>query len=264
MEWICKINTVTANTIIDTYLGIVKIPSQYYKRSLYQGFSSNFGRNNLIDDVLLPEQNHKCCYCMRRMCNHRDGTIEHIIPESIQPQDMDHYFDLGLNGLDSSNICHTEQFMSGNSLPGQYPHEVAYYNYAMACPKCNERRGCKTIHPLFLYPNIKNEVFYIRQTGKVIWRNEPNFLDPTIEKLELNSNQLKAIRSVWIYGHDHPTSTYSTPDTVNSKLEREELVYRAFGESLLADENTSLDTYLGLLNEAGWNLLLEYQYFASV
>lgn len=261
MEYINKNHAPRANAIIDAYLRNITIPSLYRPRELYQGFSSQFGRNNLINNVLLPEQGNRCCYCMRSM----PSTIEHIIPECVPSNGLNYYFNIGLGGLIEANICHTRVYMEGNSTPGQYPHEVAYYNYAMACSKCNnERRGNKEIYPLFLIPNIKQQVIYNRNTGKIFWSNDPDILNPTIEKLELNGEQLKAIRSVWIFGHDNPTQTYSTPDTVNSINEREELVYRAFGNALMNDNCISIDAYLSLLNEEGWRLVREYNYFATI
>ena len=142
MEYINKIHAPQANAIIDAYLRNIRIPGQYRPRELYQGCSSQFGRNDLINNILLPEQSCRCCYCMRSMQNHLYGTIEHIIPESVSSVGMNYYFDKGLGGLIAANICHTEDYILGNSVAGQYPHEVAYYNYAMACLKCNnERRG---------------------------------------------------------------------------------------------------------------------------
>lgn len=265
MEYINKNHAPQANAIIDAYLRNIRIPGRYRPRELYQGFSSQFGRNDLINNILLPEQSCRCCYCMRSMQNHLYGTIEHIIPESVSSVGMNYYFDKGLGGLIAANICHTEDYILGNSVAGQYPHEVAYYNYAMACLKCNnERRGNQEIYPLFLIPNIRQQVNYNRNTGKIFWSNDPDILNPTIEKLELNGEQLKAIRSVWIFGHDNPTQTYSTPDTVSCISERNELVYRAFGNALMNDNRISINAYLSLLNEEGWRLVLKYNFFATI
>lgn len=265
MEYVDKNQAPQANEIIDSYLRNIVIPCQYHARELYQGFSSSFGRNDLINRILLPEQGCRCCYCMKSIPSNLYGTIEHIIPEIVSSDGMNFYFRKGLRNLNNANICHTRDYVEDNYDDGQYPHEVAYYNYAMACPKCNnERRGNKEIYPLFLVPNINSQVDYNRNTGKMVWRNEPDFLDPTIEKLELNGDQLKAIRTLWIFGHDNPTQTYSTPNTVNSISEREELVYRTFGNALLADSHISIEAYLSLLNEEGWRLVLKYEYFATI
>lgn len=261
MEYVNKNHAPQANAIIDAYLRNITVPGPYHHRDLYKGFSNQFGRKDLINNVLLPEQGCHCCYCMMS----EPGSIEHIIPESVSPNGMNYYFNKGLGGLIAANICHTEVYMKGNSNPGQYPHEIAYYNYAMACLKCNnERRRYQEIYPLFLIPNIKQQVNYNRNTGKFFWSDDPDVLNPTIEKLELNDDQIKAIRSVWIFGHDNPTQTYSTPDTVSSISERNELVYRAFGNAFMSDNRISIDAYLSLLNEEGWRLVLKYNYFATI
>lgn len=264
MEYVDKNQAPQANAIIDAYLRNIVIPCQYHVRELYQGFSSSFGRNDLINGILLPEQGCRCCYCMKSMPNNLYGTIEHIIPESVSSDGMNFYFDKGLKNLNIANVCHTKDFVEGNYVTGQYPHEVAYYNYAMACGKCNRRRGNKEIYPMFLRSTIKQEVSYNRNTGKMVWRNEPDYQNPSIEKLNLNEAQLKAIRSVWIFGHDNPKQTYSTPDTVHDIDERSELIYRAFGNALGFDNNVSIEAYLSLLTEEGWKQILKYDYFSTI
>lgn len=262
MDFIDKNRDSQANSIIKKYLDTIQRPGQYIPRKIYQGFSGNFGKNNLINNVLLPEQGYRCCYCMKSL--YSGGTIEHIIPESVSSDGMNNYFNEGLGGLIAANICHTRLYVEGNSEAGQYPHEVAYNNYAMACLKCNGRRGNKEIYPMFLRSTIKQEVSYNRNTGKMVWRNEPDYQNPSIEKLNLNEAQLKAIRSVWIFGHDNPKQTYSTPDTVHDIDERSELIYRAFGNALGFDNNVSIEAYLSLLTEEGWKQILKYDYFSTI
>lgn len=263
MEYVNKSQSRQANNIIDNYLNTIKRPGQYIPRKIYQGFSNDLGKQSLINTVLLPEQNCRCCYCMKSL--YSGGTIEHIIPEKVTPARMNYYFGLRLSGLNSNNICHTSSYMAGNSIVGQYPHEVAYHNFAIACLKCNnERRGNKEIYPMFLRSTIKQEVSYNRNTGKIVWRNDPDILNPTIERLGLNEAQLKAIRSVWIFGHDNPKQTYSTPSPVLNFRERAELIYRAFGNALYVDNKVSIEAYLGLLTEEGWRQVLQYDYFSTI
>ena len=117
---------------------------------------------------------------------------------------------------------------------------------------------------MFLRSTIKQEVSYNRNTGKIVWRNDPDILNPTIERLGLNEVQLKAIRSVWIFGHDNPKQTYSTPSPVLNFRERAELIYRAFGNALYVDNKVSIEAYLGLLTEEGWRQVLQYDYFSTI
>lgn len=264
MEPIKKTQAAAANQIIDKYLNTVAVPTPYRPRILYRNFNNKWGRNTLINNILLPEQAHRCCYCMKDLSNPRDVTIEHIIPESVTIVGMVHYLSGRFTGLSSANICHTSEFVSGSKARPQYPHEMSYHNYAMACSKCNnERRGSKEIDPPFLVPTIRQEVRYNRNTGKTVWIND-NLLDPTFEKLELNDSQLKAMRAVWLYGKDHPVSAYSTPDTITNDRDKADLVYRTFGAALMADSRTDIDAYLSLLTPHFWSELLRYSYFATI
>lgn len=274
MEYINKDNEARANLIIDGYLDIARAES-YDARHLYSQFGSFSRKNELVDNILLPEQSNLCCYCMRSLPDHTFATIEHIIRQSIPDYDsMSRYFRLRLGGLNSHNICHTDDYLAGNSLPGQYPHKVAYHNFAIACIKCNNTRGQNDIDPPFLYPNIHDEVNYNRQTGELTWLNDPESIKPvpqalpTVEKVGLNDSLLKAIRSVWFFGKDHPTITYSTPDTVSNEVEKQELVYRTFGAALSSNPSLTmddLDAFISLLTPHIWNnIVLKYSYFATV
>ncbi len=186
---------------------------------------------------------------------------------------MMRYFRLQYPGLNSRNICHTDDYINGISRQGQYPHKVAYHNFAMACPMCNNARENQDIDPLFLRPTIEKEVTYNRQTGEMTWLTDPESLKPiptappNIEKVCLNSPLLKAIRAVWLYGKDHPTPTYSTPDTISNEREKQELVYLAFGNALSADPSFSMDdmnAFLSLLTTHFWEIALKYSYFATI
>ena len=274
MKYINKSNEARANLIIDEYLNIARTES-YDAGHLYSQFGSFSRKNELVNNILLPEQNNFCCYCMRYMPDRTHATIEHIIRHSIpNSASMSRYFILHLGGLNSNNICHTDDYLTGHSQPGQYPHKVAYHNFAMACIKCNNTRGHKDIDPFFLYPNIHDDVNYNRQTGELTWLTDPESIKPvptalpTVEKVGLNASLLKAIRSVWFFGKDHPTITYSTPDTVSNEAEKQDLVYRAFGAALLSNPSFTmddLDAFISLLKPQIWNkFVLNYFYFATV
>ncbi len=273
MKYINKNNEVIANPIIDDYLSLARAES-YGADRLYRQFGSFPRKNDLVDNVLLPEQENYCCYCMRYLPNHSYATIEHIIRQGIPDNaSMMRYFRLNWGGLNRHNICHTDDYLAGRSILGQYPHKVAYHNFAMACLKCNNNRGDKDIDPFFLYPNIQQEVYYNRQTGELTWLTDPELLKPvptlpTVEKVELNSSLLKAIRVIWFFGKDHPTPAYSTPDTVSNEDEKQELVYRAFGEALSSDPYLTMEdmkAFLSLLTSHVWNnFVLRYSYFGTV
>lgn len=276
MKYILKNNESDANSIIDGYLSFAKSQPWYRASELYRSFRGSRGKHDLIDQILLPEQEHLCCYCQMHIADHTDSyaTIEHIIRQSTpNAAAMERYFKPEYIGLNQFNVCHSDDYVAGHSLPGQYPHRVAYHNFAIACQECNSNRGHQEIDPPFLYPDIEQETTYNLQTGEVNWNGDPVRHDPmnfdklTEDKLHLNRPLLKAIRTVWFYGSKHPTQTYSTPDTVTTIEERNELVYRAFGEALSASESFTvedLNSFLSLLTEHFWNITLKYKYFASV
>ena len=114
---------------------------------------------------------------------------------------------------------------------------------------------------------------YNRQTGEVTWQtdpiiNNPNSNElPNLEKVKLNTPLLKAIRAVWLYGKDHSTGTYSTPDTIQNNQDRRDLVYRTLGAALDSDpnfNNDDYDAYNELLKDGIWRRVLEYDYFGTI
>ena len=230
MKYIDKSHEAAANNIIDHYLGFARRQPWYCAKELYKGFRGNRGKHELIDNVLIPEQSHLCCYCQKRMGDHTDVTIEHIIRQGIANEvAMRPYFKPEYKGLNARNVCHTDDFIQNNRRPKPYPHKVAYHNFAIACQRCNTAREHQDIDIPFLYPNIETEVTYDRSTGKVKWNNDP-FVPSltekyTLDKLELNVPILKAIRAIWIFGKDHPAANYSTPDTIRTLSKLPKLAY---------------------------------------
>jgi len=274
MKYVDKSNESSANPIIDRYLTQARRQPAYFSKTLYTYFWGSRGKHRLIDTVLLPEQSHLCCYCQKRLGDHHDGdvTIEHIIRQHIpDAASMQMYFKPQYVGLNASNVCHSDDFVQRRWRPKPYPHRVAYHNFAIACKKCNAARQHQDLDIPFLYPLIESEVRYNRSTGKATWTNDP-FVPSltekfTLDKLELNTPLLKAIRAIWMYGKDHPTASYSTPDTVVDRGQRRDLVYRTMAESASHNSWFSLvdqDAFISLLTDGLWNELLKYDYFATI
>lgn len=276
MKYIHKDNQQTANPIIDAYLSFAKSQPWYSADELYRGFWGKRGKHQLIDTVLLPEQAHLCCYCQKHIIDHNDAdsTIEHVIRQSTPDRaSMRRYFNPRFVGLNSANICFTDDYVAGVSTLGQYPHRVAYHNFAIACRMCNSARGHSEIDPLFLFPDIENEVQYDRRTGELEWLTDPESIKavplerPTVEKVNLNNSLLRAIRTIWFYGKDHPQPEYSTPDTITSESQKRELVYNAFGEALSHNPEIGimdLESYLSLLTPQMWDVILKYDFFETI
>lgn len=269
MEKIIKCSDAAANAIIDPYLSWARSMWWYgedcgrvlYEKLRLRDATGYNNRHKLIDEILLPEQDFHCCYCMRSIVDHTDdASIEHIIPQHTSTQDqMDVYFSHG--GLNNNNVCLTPNYVRRNSVGAPYPHHVAYHNFAVACQKCNSSRGHNEIEPIFLFDNIENEVTYNQQTGEVEWIFDPAYVSvtptlPTLEKLDLNRPLLKAIRAVWFYAKSQGLD----PHIAN----REDLIYGAIGESLTIQptmRDDEFNAFLSLNVEEIWKILLKYQYF---
>lgn len=274
MRYIPKSREAAANPIIDRYLRTAEQQSWYCAKELYKQFRGSLGKHRLIDNVLLPEQGYRCCYCQKQLGNHTDKevTIEHIIRQGISNYlSMLQYFKPQYLGLDARNVCHTDDFVRGRHQTPPYPHRVAYHNFAIACRRCNDARGHQDVDIPFLYPNIASEVSYDRATGKAKWNNDP-FVPSltekyTLDKLKLNTPLLKAIRAVWLFGKDHPLRGYSTPDTVRGLDQRRDLIYRTMAASFKNNRFFSLDdqdAFISLLTDELWKELLKYDYFATI
>ncbi|MGM9820378.1 MAG: hypothetical protein ACI3Z9_06205 [Candidatus Onthomorpha sp.] len=272
MRYIDKKNEEAANLEIDNYLKTAKEKlwfKNYKQGRLYKGFRRTTQKKDLINNVLLPEQQSCCCYCMRKL-DVSSATIEHIIPQSIpKGNQMQAYFHLEFKGLNAKNICHTEDYVKGKSEGGQYPHEVAYHNFAIACKKCNNTRGNYDIVPMFLFPDIEQNVTYDTNTGEITWVDDPAIKEdtptqrPTVEKIGLNSPSLKAIRAVWFYSSKHELSI-----SVNTnRNDRSEIIYLAFGEALRSSTDFTvqdLQSFLDLLTDECWTQLCQYDYFKNM
>lgn len=271
METILKSNDTAANALIDPYLTWAQTQWWYgedcgeylYNKLRLRDANGDNNRQRLIDEVLLPEQKHRCCYCMRRIANSLDdASIEHIVPQHARTTaELHHYFSAKSGGLNEANVCLTPDYVRRETVGAPYPHHVAYHNFSVACRACNSSRGHFEIEPLFLFPEIDGEVVYNDRTGEADWAFDPAYTkaEPeltTLEKVGINRPLLKAIRAVWFYAKRNNIQ----PTLTN----REELIYGAVGDSL--DTNPSMrdedfDAYLSLNTEEVWNIFLKYDYF---
>lgn len=274
MKYVHKSNETRANRIIDSYLRFARKQTWYSASEIYKGFWGSRGKHHLIDNILLPEQSNLCCYCQKRLTDHSDVnvTIEHIIRQGIANEmSMLPFFKPEYLGLNIHNVCHTDNYVNNNIRPKPYPHKVAYHNFAIACQRCNCARGHQDIDIPFLYPSIENDVIYDRYCGKAKWVSDPfvpQLTDKyTLDKLELNTPLLKAIRTVWMVGKDHPVSNFSTPDTIKTLDQRRDLIYRSMGQAAIQNRWFSLDdqdAFLSLLTDELWDEVLKFDYFGKI
>ena len=271
METILKNNDAAANALIDPYLTWAKgqwwygenCGSVLYNKLRFRDANGDNNRIRLIEEVLLPEQEHRCCYCMRHIADRMDdASIEHIVPQHTTTNaEMNHYFTARSGTLNSDNVCLTPDYVRRGNVGAPYPHHVAYHNFSVACRDCNSSRGNYVIEPIFLFAGIRGEVVYNDRTGEAEWALDPAYVNPvpelpTLEKVGVNRPLLKAIRAVWFYAKRNGLN----PTTAG----REDLIFGAVGDSLDAEpgmRDDDFDAYLSLNTDEMWDKLLKYDYF---
>ena len=258
MEWIKKDKEEEANNLIKKFLEEAKKYGST-AQTLYNDFCNrNFASNNsnesykkqILDKVLLPEQNYKCCYCMKDIS--KTSTIEHIIPQTLDSnnnEEFNFYFNTKAKKLNNNNVCSTIDYINkGFSILPSYPHKVAYHNIVAVCSTCNNNRGSKKIEPLFLYENIRNEVNYDESSGEMMWTNDAY---NTIDNVCLNREELKFIRAICFHLKRNKQSVKITQE------ERDNVVNNVFGEAGISDLK-KLTTWKTAF---AWNKLKDYNYF---
>lgn len=173
--------------------------------------------------VLLNNQNHYCCYCMRRLTGNidpatgdPDTTLEHIIPQAANDQQAceyqrDEFPELKNNIKLSRQFSHEE-----NPNLSKLPHTVCYDNLVASCHgsfpitkrnadkvsgghSCNHPRGTERALPLYLLSDVDTIIYY-GTNGSIVanpdsqWYEEANEL---INNAKLTWNTLTEIRYLW-------------------------------------------------------------------
>lgn len=86
-----------------------------------------------MTQVLLNNQNHYCCYCMRRLTGEGDTTLEHIIPQTADDREA-LYYQRDEFPMLKKNIKLSVQFShEQNPDLAQLPHSVCYDNLVASC-----------------------------------------------------------------------------------------------------------------------------------
>ena len=182
----------------------------------------DFKKDGRMERLLLSEQHHKCCYCMRSLGYGVHTTIEHVLPhKEADPQNADKYFRycgnlrkhvrLYLIGAENRNVK--------LKVP-KYPHFCAYENLVLSCDGsiyddivrsgiptgrlhncCNNARGKNYIVPLFFKRHIEKYVEYdddgnLKRTDRMPEAMWLDFVE-TVNRLRLNQGTLKLFRKAW-------------------------------------------------------------------
>lgn len=169
-----------------------------------------------MTQVLLSNQSHYCCYCMRLLTGENDTTLEHIIPQKVKEQDVYFYqreeLPVLTTGIKLSNQFSKEQEPTFDQLP----HTVCYDNLVASCHGrfpvfrngedvendgycCNHRRGLKHILPLYFFEGISSIITYDKN-GSIIAVPGSRFTaeaDSFILSTQLSWQTLTDIRALW-------------------------------------------------------------------
>lgn len=176
-----------------------------------------------MKDVVLRNQSHLCCYCMRRLETADDVDLEHIIPQSTRNVDVNYY--RSAPGLSEGDIVLTKDYIRAhNQERPPYPHTVAYNNLVASCygtfPKmmgdeaelCDESICCNNVrknydaYPIYYIENVSDLIIYHK------WGNlYENPDSPMHEKVrdvivhaKLKCETLQSIRQLWYVLRNYP------------------------------------------------------------
>lgn len=187
-----------AHTILKKFIdGQWQDESFAYINLTYEDFD-----NKSLCKLLLSEQNHFCCYCMKHILDN-ETTLEHIIPNKSKV--LNDFEEYKIYGNISANVFFWERSMRTNRItPPPFPHILAYENLVASCngfiPKdglskcCNNIRGSKRIIPFFYLVNAKDEFEY-DINGMIICDIKYN---DSIRFLALEHTTLQLFRRLWL------------------------------------------------------------------
>ena len=261
-----------------------KCYSRFSKRDYKKGEAfADTGKTGWLN-VLLDEQNHHCCYCMRRLGND-EVSVEHVVPEKFDNQDENTEY-----AFYAGKACCINDFVELGSLVAQrtfansaavaamtrFPHLVAHSNMTAACTDekrdgneigccCNNHRGNARILPLMLMADVEQNVEYSDDgTLQVLYPNTDNIVAETIARLNINNDTLKEVRYLWRLISQ---TDYSREDLLQmNQMQRIKLFKQMFGVQAFAVINLNYQKYADGINSSTnvyWNLLMQYDWFLN-
>ena len=254
MKYIDKsLNTDRCNALVDAFLALCK-------ERVWTPFYAEFGRTRFrreVRQVLIEEQERRCCYCMRNL-HGKEITIEHVIPIS-EPRNT---FDLYKVYTPFFNqVVHLEAYLETWAQP-PYPHTVTYTNMVASCNGilsdssfksccCNNKRGNKHIIPLIYLPDIENIIAYTKTGLMYPIDRDPRKVE-AIEVLKLNNNILKEVRFLWFRIQKEKIH-------FNAGSNRVEVLKKIFDKKIRMDIPEEYKKYYR--TNYFWNLFLDYDWF---
>jgi hypothetical protein len=265
MEFIDKTKSkANAEAIINVFMRLLKEKNNPYPKDLYNALKSTKTEDNiffhrLLIAILREEQHRRCCYCMRRLDNGKEETLEHIIPNKLKDKTAFERYLNSKTALNNKNICFAPDFIANETETyPPYPHTIAYQNLLISCDgkinrsgtsvHCNNKRGDDFVEPFVLYSDACNNIEY-NSDGFIEWRHEK--MD---NSLNLNYDRLRIIRRIWMLAYKNHIDLMSLDEKGKiiflTRLQKE----TPEKEWHLLSNFKNVPTY--------WELLLKYDYFA--
>ncbi|GHT05163.1 hypothetical protein AGMMS49525_12250 [Bacteroidia bacterium] len=224
----------------------------------YVNLSYESLKNDALRDLLLKEQNHYCCYCMKHILK-EDSTLEHIISQSADATLFDKYVTYGKIKGNVFFWDRTNTYSTKFTMP-PFPHILSYENLVASCDghipeegvgkHCNNARGSKEIIPLFYIKNIHDEIVY--ESNGTITCDAKYF--PTLEALKLEHETLQIFRRCWL----NLPSKYTDFD-VKKACADEDLKNRIIDDMDVAKIKTSDRTTIRI--PTFWSSFVDYYWF---
>ena len=286
MQYIDKsANRQEGNALTLAYLHEIEIKDeQRYPVDYDNSFRSLPNKGNSyyrqMTAVLLDNQHHYCCYCMRRISGDGDTTLEHIIPQKATERQLAYYKRDDIPELKNHIILSYEFSHTANPSLTQLPHTVSYDNLVASCcgtyPKlfndhaelttngqsCNNVRGQKDIFPVYLL-NIPGIVLYdesghMFEGGIEPWNDEVRLF---ISAARLNCSSLQDIRRLWFLLKEHALEEITTKGE-DKESRRDFLLDTLYLTDLPDAEISSLLSKFE--KDEYWNTFLLYDWFYSI
>lgn len=178
-----------------------------YLNIAYSDSFTNKGYKGKLLELAMFSQKKYCCYCLRKIGNSKQATLEHIIPQDASATaEYDKY-----HKLSGKEIVLTKDYTAGqNQDRPPYPHTVAWNNLVASCKGqfpldnsvsshcCNNARQSNYAPPVYYLDDIESRISIMHDGS--IHANIGNFHDDirtTIIAAKLNCSALKEIRRLW-------------------------------------------------------------------
>ncbi len=218
------------------------------------------------------EQDGLCCYCMRRLRLEipSNFTLEHIVPNKITAakwnEDRVKYERYPNLQPQNITVCPKDAHLDKTVAFGMppFPHFIAYDNLVGSCDGrtltkegkeigqqcCNNYRGNRYIEPLYLRPNVADEIDYDNQ-GRVICAEE---FVASLDKNGVNimSPFLNNVRRFWRMIEE---SEYSVEDVMNAKVNTD------LRQNIIDDLFVADTSEMHLIEGYAWDRYAEFDWF---